>query len=258
MLYRNKKDNHPIQIIALISDIHANLPALEAVYNHAVAQGAKLFFNAGDSVGYGPFPNECLDFIRLNKIHSVKGDYDQKVLGFPKKKSIFIQKKNALKVLAFQWAYEQISVRNFQFLSDLPEHNTFNIGEKTLHLTHGSMFNIKAHLGPQTLPKDLIMNQHQVHSDILVLGNTHLFWKSQVNNTLFINPGSVGRQDDGDPRASYVILTIGESIQVHPYRIAYDIAAVVHAIEEYNLPAQFAYMFKHGVDLDTALNEMEE
>jgi len=255
MLYRNKKESHPIQTIALISDIHANLPALEAVYEHATRHGAQLFLNAGDSIGYGPFPNECLDFIRLRKIVSVKGDYDQKVLEFPKKKNIFIQKKMALKVLAFQWAYEQLSVRNFQYLSDLPQHTTLELEEKKIHLTHGSLLNTKTHLGPRTSRKDLLNNQKLAQSDFLVIGNTHIYWKTKVEDTTFINPGSVGRQDDRDPRASYVLLTIGKSVRLHHYRVPYDTSIIVRAVERYNLPDEFAYMFRKGIDLDTALLE---
>lgn len=258
MFYRNKKNSHPIRTIALISDIHANLPALEAVYEHATAHGAQLFLNAGDIVGYGPYPNECLDFIRLRKIISVKGDYDQKVLEFPTKKNIFIQKKNVLKVMAFQWAYEQLSVRNFQFLSDLPEHYTFDLEEAKLHLTHGSMLNSKTHLSSYTSRKELLTNQQLAKSDFLVVGNTHIYWKTKVENTLFINPGSVGRQDDRDPRASYVLLTIGKSIHTHHYRVPYDTSIVVRAVERYNLPDEFAYMFREGVDLDTALKEISK
>ena len=255
MLYRNKKEVHPIQTIALISDIHANLPALEAVYDHAIRHGAQLFLNAGDSVGYGPFPNECLDFMRLRKIVSVKGDYDQKVLEFPKKKNIFIHKKIALKVLAFQWAYEQLSVRNFQYLSDLPDHNELDLEEKKIHLTHGSMLNAKSHLGPQTSQKELLNNQKLAQSDFLVIGNTHIYWKTKVENTTFINPGSVGRQDDRDPRASYVLMTIGKSVRLHHYRILYDTSIVIRAVKRYSLPDEFAYMFGEGVNLDTALLE---
>lgn len=257
-MHQNKKSADPIQRIALFSDIHANLPALEAVYKHANDLGAQLFLNAGDTIGYGPFPNECLDFIRFKKIISVKGDYDRKVLEFPKKKNIFEQKKHPLRVFAFQWAYEQLTNRNFQILSDLSEFEKVSIGTKILYLTHGSPLSLKAHLGSDTPQTELVTNKRLAQSDFLITGNSHVFWKKQVDGTLFINPGSVGRQDDGDPRASYVLLSIGEPIQVDHYRVFYDITSLLRAIEVYNLPIEFSYMFQNGVNLERALTELSK
>jgi putative phosphoesterase len=257
-MHQNKKSSNPIQSVALLSDIHANLPALEAVYNHAADRGTQLFLNAGDTVGYGPFPNECLEFIRFKKIISVKGDYDRKVLEFPKKKNAFEQKKHPLRMFAFQWAYEQLSNRNFQILSNLSEFEKISIGLKTLYLTHGSPLSMKAHLGPHTPQSELAMNKRFVQSDFLVTGNSHVFWKEQVDDTVFINPGSVGRQDDGDPRASYVLLSIGESIQVDHFRVPYDITSLLNAIKVYNLPVEFSYMFQNGVNLERALTELSK
>ncbi|MGV8026933.1 MAG: metallophosphoesterase family protein [Anaerolineaceae bacterium] len=257
-MHQNRKTSIPIQRMALLSDIHANLPALEAVYEHAMEQGAQLFLNAGDTVGYGPFPNECLDFIRFKKIISVKGDYDRKVLEFPKKKNVFEEKKHPLQVFAFRWAYEQLNNHNFQNLSNLSEFEKISIESKTLYLTHGSPLSIKAHLGPHTPQSELVLNKRFVQSDFLVTGNSHVFWKEQVGDTLFINPGSVGRQDDGDPRASYVLLSIGNSIQVDHFRVPYDATSLLKAIEVYNLPVEFSYMFENGVNLDRALIELSK
>jgi putative phosphoesterase len=252
------KSSIPIQQVALLSDIHANLPALEAMYEHAMNHGAQLFLNAGDTVGYGPFPNECIEFIRFKKIISVKGDYDLKVLNFPKKKNAFERKKHPLRVLAFQWAYEQISNRNFQFLSDLPVSRKISIKAMLIYLTHGTVLNIKAHLGSDTLFPELVLNQQAARSDIIVTGNSHIFWKKYVRDTLFINPGSVGREDDGDPRASYALLSIGKSIQVNHYRVPYDISGLLHAIEVYNLPIEFSYMFQNGVNLERAIANLSK
>ncbi len=252
-MHQIRKPSDPIQCVALLSDIHANLPALEATYNHALDHGAQLFLNAGDTVGYGPFPNECLDFIRFKKIISVKGDYDRKVLEFPKKKNVFEQKKHPLRIFAFQWAYEQLSNRNFQILSNFSEFEKISIGSKTLYLTHGSPLSRKAYLGPHTPQTELAMNKKLIQTEFLVTGNSHIFWKEQVDDTVFINPGSVGRQDDGDSRASYVLLSIGESIRVENFRVSYDITSLLNAVEVYNLPFVFSYMFQNGVNLEKAL-----
>ncbi|NMC30100.1 MAG: metallophosphoesterase family protein [Pelolinea sp.] len=257
-MHHNKKENLSIQTIALLSDIHGNLPALEAVCQHAIEHGAQLFLNAGDTVGFGPFPNECLDFIRIHRFHSVKGDFDQKVLEFPTKRNVFELKKHYLRVFTLRWAYEQLSRHNFEFLSALPEFSKIGVGIKMLYLTHGSPRNPKAHLGPNTSRVELLFNQRHAKSDFIVTGNSHFFWKEQLENTIFINPGSVGRQDDGDPRASYAILSLGDPIRVTQFRVTYNVARVIHANEVYNLPVEFSYMFENGVNLERALADLSK
>lgn len=254
--FQDRKISNPIQKIALVSDIHANLPALEAVYRHAIQHGVQLFLNAGDTVGFGPFPNECLDFIRLKKMVSVKGDYDQKVLEYPKRKNSLEKKKNPLQLFSFKWAYEQLTEHNFRFLADLPEFQCIPIGMKKVYIAHGSPMSIKAHLGSTTTHSELVANQKIAQSDFIICGNSHVYWSSQVKDTLFTNPGSVGRQDDGDPRASYATLSLSDPIKVDHYRVPYDISRVLQAIEVYNLPVEFSYMFQRGVNLERAIAEL--
>ncbi|NMB61870.1 MAG: metallophosphoesterase family protein [Chloroflexi bacterium] len=246
------------QRIALISDIHGNLPALEAVYHHAIQFGVIIFLNAGDTLGYGPFPNECLNFLRSHHIISVIGDYDLKVLHYPEKEDKFKMQKNALRVLSFQWAHDRLSEENLQYLQQLPLFREVDFAGKTLYLTHGAPLNIKTHLGSLTTRQEWLDNQREAGTDFIITGNSHRFWKEKIENSNFINPGSVGRQDDGDPRASYAILSIGKFIQINHFRIAYDLPPLINKLQAYNLPAQFIYMFKNGVNLEQALEELSQ
>ena len=246
------------QRIALFSDIHGNLPALQAVYQHAQSYGAQIFLNAGDIVGYGPFPNECIQFIRSKKMVNVIGDYDQKVLCFPQKKEKYAKKKHPLKVHAFQWTYDQLSQENLEFLLALPVSEKISFADKTIFLTHGAPLDIKAHLGFRTTQQEWKLNQEKAQSDFIITGNSHVFWKKKVGDSIFINPGSVGRQDDGDPRASYAMLSLGNSIQINHFRVAYDISTLLSAFEVYNLPVEFSYMFRNGINLDNTLEELAQ
>ncbi|HAF61840.1 MAG TPA: hypothetical protein DCK95_05895 [Anaerolineaceae bacterium] len=245
----------PFHCIALVSDIHGNLPALQNVHQHALQQGAQLFFNAGDTVGYGPFPNECIDFIRDNKFFSVIGDYDQKVLAFPQHSQEYLIKKHPLKYLAFQWAYEHLTQTNIDYLSHLPVTHQMTVGQKSIFLTHGSPTDIKAHLGAETSPQEWQQYQQETPSDLIITGNTHVFHQQIAANTLFVNPGSVGRQDDGDPRASYALLTLDDPITVSHFRIEYNMTNVSQALELYNLPQEFMSMFQNGLSLDGVLKK---
>lgn len=246
----------PLQYIALVSDIHGNLPALQSVYEHARQQGALLFFNAGDTIGYGPFPNECIDFIREKKFFSVIGDYDQKVLAFPQHAKEYRQNKHPLKNLAFQWAFENLTQPNIQYLSQLPVNHQMTIAHKSFFLTHGTPNNTQAHIGNATTSQEWQRYQQEAHSDIVISGNTHIYHHHTALNTLFVNPGSVGRQDDGDPRASYAILQLDDPFTIRQYRVEYDIEHVIKQLEFYDLPCEFSYMFREGCSLNTALLQM--
>lgn len=246
----------PFHCVALISDIHGNLPALQSVYEHAMQQGAQLFLNAGDTVGYGPFPNECVDFIRDKKFFSVIGDYDQKVLTFPQHARRYQQKKHVLKNLAFRWAYTNLTPSTFRYLSHLPINHRMSLAQRSFFLTHGAPNDTRMYIGDTTSVQEWHRYQQEAHSDILISGNTHIFHQHTTADTLFVNPGSVGRQDDGDPRASYAILLLDDALTIEQYRVEYDTEQIVKQLEFYDLPREFSYMFRKGCSLDTALQHM--
>ena len=107
--------------IALIGDVHANLPALEAVLAHAHQQGVEAIWNLGDFLGYGAFPDEVVVRLRAEGALSIIGNYDLKVLKFPKRKEKWDKSKHPQKYLAFQWAYEHLSKESRKYLRSLPE-----------------------------------------------------------------------------------------------------------------------------------------
>jgi len=92
---------------------------------------------------------------------------------------------------------------------------------------------------------------------VILCGHSHQAFVRQVNDVLFINPGSVGRSDDGNPQASYAILNIkNQEIRVTHYRISYPISRCISEIDKYNLPHEFAEMVLQGRSLDQiTLNE---
>jgi len=239
--------------IALISDIHANLPALEAACLHARSIGVQSLLNAGDLVGYGPFPDEVITFIRDKRILSVIGDYDRKVILIKQKRKRRQKKKIALKLLAFNWAHDHISIQNLTYLESLPKTQKYTISNVHILLTHGSPEDISEHLSEETQTSRFQEIADQYNVDVIVSGNTHQFFQERIHNVLFINPGSVGRQDDGCPDASYAILEIDKEIRVKQYRIPYDVKKVLTALESYNLPEEFKIMFLKGLSLNAVL-----
>ncbi len=237
--------------VALIGDVHANLPALEAVLAHIHEQGVEAIWNVGDFVGYGAFPNKVVHRLREENVLSIAGNYDLKVLQFRKKKDKWRKKKQRGKYLAFKWAYDSLSKKNRKYLRFLCQEIRMKVKGKRILLTHGSPASNEEHLTPDTPEKRLRKLAQMAKADVIICGHSHQPFARQVDGVWFINTGSVGRPDDGDPRACYAILQISsEQIQVRHYRIEYDVEKAVAAIREHELPEAFAQMILQGRNLD--------
>jgi putative phosphoesterase len=247
--------------IILLGDIHANLPALEAVITHARSLGGSSIWNIGDFVGYGAFPDEVVKRLLEEGATSIIGNYDLKVLRFPRRQKKWRQSKHPQKWLAFQWAYQNLSETSRAILRSLPQETILEEEGRRILLTHGSPASNEEALTPETPDErlwellDVAIEHHGAPLDAVICGHSHQAFTRQVEQAWFINTGSVGRPDDGDPRACYAILSIGpELFQVEHYRVAYDIARAVQAIHANGLPEAFAQMLIQGRDLESVLN----
>ena len=240
--------------VALIGDVHANLPALEAVLAHADDQGVEAIWNVGDFVGYGPFPDEVVQRLRREKVLSIVGNYDLKVLQFKQKKDKWRKKKQPLKYLAFKWAYENLSKKSRKYLRFLSQEIRMKVKGRRILLTHGSPASNEEPLTPDTPEKRLRKLAQMAKADVIIFGHSHQPFAREVDGVWFINTGSVGRPDDGDPRACYAVLEIeSKQIQVHHYRVEYDVERAVAAVRERGLPEVFAQMLLEGRSLDAML-----
>jgi putative phosphoesterase len=236
--------------VALIGDVHANLPALEAVLPHAARRRPEAIWNVGDFVGYGAFPDEVVKRLREPSIVSIVGNYDLKALA-ARKKQKELKGKRAEKWLAFRWAYEKLSKKSRGFLRSLPEEIRLEAEGWRILLTHGSPESNKEHLWPNTPVERLRELAAMAEADAVLCGHSHQAFARKVAGVWFINPGSVGRPDDGDPRASYAILTITRrGIRTTHYRVAYDVGRAVAAIRERGLSESFAQMLLQGRSFD--------
>jgi len=251
--------------IILLGDIHANLPALEAVLTHARSLGGSAIWNIGDFVGYGAFPDEVVKRLQQEGATSIIGNYDLKVLKFPKRMEKWRQSKHPQKWLAFQWAYQNLSETSRAILRSLPQEAILEEAGRRILLTHGSPASNEEVLSPETPDDrlrellDLAIERYGAPVDAIICGHSHQAFTRQVEKAWFINTGSVGRPDDGDPRACYAILSVGQDLfQVEHHRVAYDIARAVQAIHANGLPEAFAQMHIQGRDLDSVLDQSEE
>lgn len=244
--------------IALLGDVHANLPALEAVLSHARQNASDMIWNTGDFVGYGAFPNEGIEVLRKAGALSIVGNYDLKVVNFPRKKPKWRKSKRTEKYLAFKWAFKNLKPKNRRYLANLPQELRLELEGRRFLITHGSPASNEEHLTPETPWSRLKQLSELAQADVIVCGHSHQPFARLVGETWFINTGSVGRPGDGDPRACYAILDISpDHFWVQHYRVEYDIARAAAAVRQSGLPEAFAQMILQGYDLETILEEPE-
>ena len=237
--------------VALIGDVHANLPALEAVLADAARRRVQAIWNTGDFVGYGAFPEEVVRRLRDAGAVSVIGNYDQKVLDFPQKKDGWQRKKTPAKFRAFQWAYEQLCPDSREYLGSLPQQVRLAVAGRRILLTHGSPDSPTEHISPATPATRLAELARRAEADVVICGHSHLPFDRLVGGVLFINTGSVGRPEGRDPRACYALLRLGpRKLTVQHHRIEYDVQRAASAIRASGLPEAFAEMALRGDDLD--------
>lgn len=240
--------------VALIADVHANLHALEAVLSDARSRGADVFLNTGDFVGYGAFPDEVIKKLRFERVFSVIGNYDIKVIQRQYKKKMK-RSKNVKKVV-LDYAKKNLSNNSLNYLTSLPKEIRVRIGGKRLLLVHGSPISMDEHILPDTPAARLKYLAKISNADVVIIGHSHIQFTKTISRVTFINPGSIGRPDDGDPRAAYAIMTLNP-FSIELIRVEYDVEAEVNAIRRKRLPEALVKMLLFGVSLDKIL-EYEE
>ena len=248
---------------ALISDIHANLPALEAVLADIDARQVGATCHIGDLVGYAPWPNEVVALLDRLGVAGVSGNYDSTV-GLDYKHCgcrYEDPRQEALSHRSFQWTRDACSAEVKRVLAGLPFRLDLHpLGGHTsgprIVLVHGTPV-LNTVYWTEDRPDDFCRKMAGLaglkSGDVIAFGHTHLPWHRVVDGIHFVNTGSVGRPKDGDPRAGYALLEISAdgSVRVEHVRVAYDVDKAAGAIRESDLPNEFAaYLESGGKRLD--------
>lgn len=237
--------------IAMIGDVHANLPALTAVLADARRRKAQAIWNIGDFVGYGAFPDEVVELLSRRHAVSIVGNYDLKALKVHRRTAAWARKKDPHKQLAFRWAHDHLSSASRRRLAALPQEIRMKVQGRRILLTHGSPESNEEHLTPETPLDRLRELAAGARADVIICGHSHVPFARKVDGVWFVNTGSVGRADDGDPRACYAMLSLTPaSVRVKHYRLDYDVQAAADAIRRNRLPEEFAQMVLQGRSLD--------
>jgi len=233
--------------VALISDVHANLLALEKVLQDAKERGIEVFVNAGDSIGFGPYPNEVVELLCEQNVLSILGNYDLEVIeGKAKEKG----EKN----LGLKFARKELTHSAEEYLRLLPRQLRSEIAGKKILVTHGSPESIDEHIHHDTPIERLKTLSETAKADVIIAGHSHEQLWREVNGTSFVNPGSVGRPGDGNPQAAYAIIQF-DPIKVEMIRLDYDVIGAADALRKKSLPESFAQMLLQGIPLDAIIQE---
>jgi putative phosphoesterase len=254
--------------IALFSDVHANLPALEACFKSMEEHAPDAIYCLGDLVGYNTWPNEVINEIRKRGIPTIAGNYDQGTglmsddCGCAYKTA----EEREMGGISISYTNSVIRPEERKYLRTLPAHIRvefqLNNDKLNLLLVHGSPRKINEYLFEDRDEKSLLRIMEQAGADILCFGHTHKPFHRVLRAETgegqhfhhAINTGSVGKPKDGNPQGCYVLLTINQdasirssdSIDVEFIRFDYDVEKAAKAVEESILPNEYADMLRGG------------
>ncbi|MBN1384147.1 MAG: YfcE family phosphodiesterase [Elusimicrobia bacterium] len=237
--------------VILIADIHGNLPALESVLSDAGKRGVDNIWGLGDLAGYCPYPNEVVERLQKEQVRTICGNYDTKILEFKKKKSKWKKKKDPVKFFSLRWTYKNISKNTKRYLKRLPERLILKEEDKKFIFVHGTFDADDEPLKPDTPRGRFSELAGKTGADAVLCGHSHLFMDKTVDGVRFINPGSVGRPFDGDPRASYAVLDIEKGkLSVKNIRVAYKMDAMLKKMRNEGFPQELLQAVREGKSLD--------
>jgi predicted phosphodiesterase len=255
--------------IALFSDIHANLPALEAFFADIDHRKPDAVYCLGDLVGYNIWPNEVINAIRKRGIPTIAGNYDFGI-GRASDDCGCAYKTDAEKAngaVSISFTNQLVKDEERQYLRTLPAHIkvAFQLNQDKLNLllVHGSPRKINEYLFEDREEKSLLRIMQDADADIMCFGHTHKPYHRVLTITEnatshyrhAINIGSVGKPKDGNPQGGYVLLHINDhssvldkdSIRVEFIRFDYDIEKAAKAVEDSPLPDAYAASLRTGV-----------
>jgi putative phosphoesterase len=211
--------------ILLLSDIHSNWPALQAV-----RERGDLCLFLGDLVDYGGEPKPCVEWIKANATHAIRGNHDHGAaqdvdinggIGFKYLSSVTRPLTRA-----------RLGEDDLRYLADLPVTQSLVLDGRRFLLVHATPRDPLDEFAPPDA-EFWARRLQGVEADVVCVGHTHYQYVLEVNGTLVINPGSVGLQRDGDPRVGYALL---EDRKVEFRRVEYPYEDAVQSIEDSPLP----------------------
>lgn len=242
---------------AIISDVHANLPALEAVLADIASKSDVAgIYHLGDLVGYAPWPDETVALLQREGIAGVAGNYDSTTATDYEHCGCRYEdeRQEQLSHLSYAWTRQHVSSATKQFLAALPFRIDLrpaggHVSGPRVILIHGNAVLNTVYWTEERSDRFCLEMADILGAkagDVVAFGHTHKPWHREVNGIHFVNTGSVGRPKDGDWRAGYVLVSMDGAVQVDFVRVEYDLARTTRAIRDSELPDDFATYLESG------------
>lgn len=256
-------------LYALISDVHANLPALEAVLADIDTRpDVDAVHHLGDLVGYSPWPNEVVSLLRDRNVTGVAGNYDSTVaVDYPHCGCRYDDpRQEAFAHASYSWTCAHVSPETKKWLGQLPFRMDLrplggHCSGPRLVLIHGNPVLNTVYWTEDRSDDFCRKMTRQLGAkagDVVAFGHTHKPWTRVVDDVRFVNAGSVGRPKDGDWRAGYVLLELGAGEpEARIVRVEYDLARVTSAVCASELPDAFAEILETGGSLRDPVGSAE-
>jgi diadenosine tetraphosphatase ApaH/serine/threonine PP2A family protein phosphatase len=238
--------------VAVISDVHANYHALEAVLEEVDAEGVDALWCLGDTVGYGPLPNECCEVVRARAAPCLVGNHDLVVLG-----ELDVDDFNGDAAAAAIWTAEELTPESRSFLEGLSPAGRAEGAE----LFHASA---RDPVWEYVLTEDAARGTFEVtHAPLILVGHSHVALalvdagdrvtggvapagtEVPLEGRLLLNPGSVGQPRDGDPRAAWLLLDFERRFAAFR-RVPYSVERTQDEMRERGLPDALAARLTRG------------
>ncbi|MBE0475650.1 MAG: metallophosphoesterase family protein [Coriobacteriia bacterium] len=257
-----------MRLIALFSDVHANLDALKAVLDDIDAAGVSERYCLGDLVGYGPDPNEVVDLIRSSGIPTIRGNYDEGIGGRLGACGCYYGTQQARDdgAASYEFTVAAVDDERAGWLAGLPDSVRLEEGGARVLLTHGSPRKINEYLLPDRTEEQLARLAERAGADVVCVGHVHIpyhrSFATERGVVHYVSSGSVGKPGDGDPWAAWVGLVLGSEEDVRAaapedaaaarvgdtatwagavvHRVGYDVEAVAGRMRGVGLPETLA------------------
>jgi putative phosphoesterase len=228
--------------VAVITDLHGNLPALEAALARIEEIGVDATYCGGDLVGYGPWPNEVCRLVSERGIPTIYGNYDYAIGRDDEDCGCAYRDRHdrELGERSIAWTREHTDSRSKEFMRALPFDWRFELAGKRVRLVHGSPRKVNEYLFEDKPARTFERIAAGADCDLLVFGHTHEPWLNAYGGVTFVNCGSVGKPKDGDPRGAFAVLEeAGGEVAARIERFAYDVDYVAREVAASGLPAEY-------------------